>query len=1848
MGKFEAVDTLLKTWIGRHGNTAQVREIRNRQALLRYGTEPAETRAYLKSIFGLTFNHQRQVPGEAPDLPTALDPALISRESLLKRALDNPSYRDSIDGFHPHAYSWLISEDLSPNRLRKLLQALRLPDYPGLPERIAKDLDTRHSGGFGSMEIHKMLVRGQLDALLHLKPALLNDDAFIETYLRRLLPGNDDANWRQNPESMKAYLDRLWTFVEGLAPAQNSLRVHVLYHRLAFDRTHGVYDHDRFLQYVKIPRVVDYVNPAYLKKPDNSRFAADLARNFEGSTALDLVRSDEELVAHYIRHYFATADGYDAYKPYIRERYLRRLFAETKLLQGAGDLEQWYSWLDPVAVDALKNRVDVAFAPENKQRFGLDETVTLDVWVKNVDRLLVKVFEIDTKSYYQALNWEINTAIDLDGLVANQEQVYAYSEAPLRRVRRQFSLPELTGRGVWVVEFVGNGTSSRAVVAKGALQYVSRTGPAGQVFTVFDESGAQVPDASIWFSGRSYTADKDGEITLPFSTNPGTKNFILSDGEFASRRTFEHAGEVYRLSTGFHVDAESLRAGRMAEVAVRPLLYLNGTPMPLNLLKHPVLDIRSRTHDGIESSQQIADIALQNNELTVQPFRVPENLAALTFTLSSTVEPLTGGDPVPLRAEQQIAVNGIHAMPQTAALLLTRIDTGYGLEIRDKTGLGIADRVVNLTVHHRDFADALSLDFKTDGDGRVALGALRDIQMIGASSAGVSSKTWPLARPAFTFPGTLQGSTSSPLRLPWVGAIPKRVADGASLLEMRQDVFLSDRTASLSLEGGYLVISGLPAGDYMLHLKDSGRRITVRVTDGEDKGGYVASERRVLTTRTPTALQIQSVDGDSGGVKIQVGGANSFTRVHVVATRFLPDRYLYSRMYVTTSSAVASRPLGQSYALYTSGRQIGDEYRYILERRFAMKFPGNMLERPSLLLNPWAIKETHASQEAASVGEEPAAMAPPASVSSPAPMRTREMKEEREPLDVSPSFDFLDGDGVALYNLEPNENGVVTITAEDLQGRSYLQIVATDPFATVSRYEALAEQPWTPRDLRLAKALDPASHLVEQKRVKVLAAGDTLKVSLTGDADVQVYDSVPSVLGLLMTLNGDAKLKEFSFVGGWPELSAEEKLEKFSKYASHEFNFFLYHKDRAFFNDTVRPFLANKYQKTFLDHWLLADDLSDYVQPWRLGQLNLVEKILLAKRLTSEQGAIARSAGDALEMIPPNPKRFNQLFMAALHGRALEGGFGSNLQNVEIDGSIRIRGNFYDYDDNLQGGGGAFSGERKMKRAMRNVEADSDLISRNIEQSKQLPEAADSRGIKNYVYKARDKKDKEMDLLFATVNDAQRGQYRALYRATEKTQALVENDYYKLRIEEAHAGLIPVNAFWLDYAKAKPNTPFLSSHLAEAASSFTEAMLALAVLDLPFESPKHEASASQGDYSLTAGGAGIAFYKDIEAAAAPDGETPILVSQNYFREDDRFRHEGNQRFDKFVTEEFLTGVLYGCQITVTNPTSTPHQIEVLRQVPAGALPVNSGRYTKSERMALAPYSTARLEYFFYFPKAGDFAHYPVHVSKNGVLLAFAESHVLPVVEVPSRVDTTTWAYVSQQAPAEEVLEYLKKMNLNRIDLNRILWRMKDKAFYRQVLGLLKERIVYAPELWSYSVHHNDADAMKTYLRYRQDFVLQSGPCIESDLLTIDPVERKTYQHIEYAPLINPRAHHPEGKWMITNTQLMQQYRALMNVLAHRPALRPDDLLALSYYLLLQDRVGDALHYFERVEPGQLSARVQYDYLNAYLAFYREDSAAAAAIAASYQDYPVARWRKLFAQVSAQAAEIADGEAGQSE
>jgi hypothetical protein len=1823
-GRNGELQDVLAKWIGRYGRTSRVREIVNRQALLGYEANHKNSLEFIRDRLDINFNHQRTVSGQKTDYPTKLDQDLIGREALKARAFSR--YSSTLGGFEDTALEFLVAEDLSMDRLRELLKRLDRPDHKGLPALVVKELKDRYSRGFGSLAIHDKLLLEQLEEVQSAKPDVKDDSDFISAYVRRLHP-NPDVDWMHSADEMRAYFDRLQEFVAQLSHANNSLKAHVAYHRLAWDRTAGTHDKALFMEYVKLPKNASYMEREYLKRLARQVKTANLGEDYSSVTLFPPVNQDEPLVREYLAHFFRDASSYAEFKEFIEEDYLKEVFAETKILAGVGDMEQWYSMLDnPSKYQRLKERVDIEFAPTNKKYYGPDDDVSLQVYVKNVEKLIVKVFELSTTNYYRDKKSPIDTAIDLDGLVANTETIYTYDLPPVRREMRTFAFPDLSRRGVYVVEFIGNGRSSRALVRKGQLRLLERYGVAGHVFTVLDEANTVLKDATIWMDGHEYEADERGAIAVPFTEKPTTQQIVLTHDGFSTLDSFSHQSENYGLVAGMYVERESLIKGGKAEVLVRPALYVNGMPASLAVLEDVVLSIRSTDREGVSSTADIRGFAISEAKESSHVFRVPDDLAEITFTLKATVENMATHAKVDLSASTSYSLNGIDATEKVEDLHLAKTDKGYVLWVLGKTGEARADRPVEFEFKHRDFKNTLNAMLQTDARGRIELGELRDIVVVTAKGPEDTSRTWYPARDARSYQSSLHARSGEVLRVPYMGTLRRPEGSAFSLLELRGRAFQRDRFDALSIKNGFLELSGLGRGDYQLYLKEDNRRIDIRMADGIAAQGHVLSDIRLLETRNPKPLQIESVEVDGRALRAKLANATAFTRVHVYGTRYVVAHYPFSEICKPAIPSPKSTVMVKDDSQFVSGRDIGDEYRYILDRRYAEKYPGNMLKRPGLLLNPWAIRETQTETDEGMGGGAYGSRSGGGGRRSAKGFGGPELGSAGTGRFAN--LDFLGAKAAVILNLKPDADGMVEVKRGDLGDCQLVYMVAVDPENTVYRQVALPETNPAFEDLRLTLGLDPATHATEKKKISILRAGDGLVIGDITTSDLAVVDSLAKVYSLYTTLQPNDWLSEFSFILNWNTLEPAAKREKYSTYACHELNLFVYNRDPQFFMSVVLPYLRNKKDKTFVDEVLLARDLTPYTKSWAHAQLNVVERALLAQYVRGESDPTARHVRELYELLPPNIERFNHLFKTAIRGTSLDasGADGFLAMREKAMGEMRAE---MAMADAAPGAGLMLMAEPAAPPAPVGAKSRAAPRKRDGRARKEeaAPEEAEAMAM-----------DMDEEAYFETDDVARRQAVRQLFRRLDKTKEWVENNYYHLPIEQQNAELVKVNAFWNDYAATRGKPGFVSTNFAWASNSFTEMMLAMSVLDVPLEAKEHAYDYRGARLTITAAGPAIVFHKEIEKAETSE-LTPILVSQNFFRLGDRYRFENNERLDKYVTDEFVVHTVYGCQVVLTNPTSSPQKLDLLLQIPRGAIPVKNGFYTRGHHVRLDSYSTTTLEYHFYFPSAGSYKHYPVHVAKNELVIAYAKPFEFNVVTQPTKIDTSAWDHISQNGTEDEVIVYLDAHNPLRVKLDMIAWRMRDRAFFERVVKTLASSHVYDHTLWSYGIHHDAPQAVREYLQHCNSFVEQCGAYIDSPLLSIDPVIRRSYQHMEYEPLVNARTHRFGKTRKILNDRFAEQYERFMNVLSYRAKLDDDDLMSVTYYLLLQDRISDAKRFFERVSPVAIPARLQYDYMTVYLDFFTDDHAIAGEIAAKYRDYPVPKWQALFAVALAQLEEI---------
>jgi len=840
--------------------------------------------------------------------------------------------------------------------------------------------------------------------------------------------------------------------------------------------------------------------------------------------------------------------------------------------------------------------------------------------------------------------------------------------------------------------------------------------------------------------------------------------------------------------------------------------------------------------------------------------------------------------------------------------------------------------------------------------------------------------------------------------------------------------------------------------------------------------------------------------------------------------------------------------------------------------------------------------------------------------------------------DQSSNQTFLPTASISMLNLKPDAGGRVVVPLEKLKGKSFLRVVAVDSHSITTDSIALAGRGFDA--VSQTHSTEASDKVVTEKR-EIHRVTPNVECEITGK-QWEAFATVEKLCRLYSTIAENHLFDEFRFIANWHEQGTAEKARLYTRYACHELNFFLYKKDPQFFADVVKPFIANKYDKTFMDRYLLGDDLTEYCKLWRFEELNLVEKILLAEKVEVQQDVVRRLLSEQFALLQINDQKYNELFDTALQQSVLDVGAGEPMKaykpqtdysqvpapaKVSEDEEDEDLGDLDDLDD-LDGQDDDFG----------------DDLGSDDEATKSVSETTDKE---------------------------RRTAVRQFYRPLEPTKSWVENTYYQDLGEKTFYA----NRFWLDFLNSFENKqPFISKHILDLflfeksderrkEDMFTELMFAAAVLDLPFEQKEISMKDAGSDRFFRSEFPAIIFEKRFMETEEKLSDSKVVVNRDLFRVDDRFVKKDNEKVEKYISGELQTRAVYGAKAVVTNSSSAKRKLNVQLEIPEGAIPVGSGRshdkrydarryperyksiifdnglYSSSQATSVDAYSSKILEYYFYFPTAGDFELAGVVVSEEDVIVGKSELSKLLVTTESSTVDTSSWEYVSQYGTEEQVLKYLETQNLRDTKLELIAWRMRHKEFFTKVISLLRQNHVFDETLWSYGVEHKDEQAVEELLQNGEYNGVAIGEYIESPLFTSAEYDYNWYRTVEYKPLFNPRAHQFGAQPAILNDAVSNTYLEWLGRLSYKKSLSDNDRLGLVYYLLLLDRVEKAIKLFAGIDPGKLNTKLQYDYTNAYIAMYKENVKKAGQIAAQYKDYPVESWRKKFATVTAQVAEI---------
>ncbi len=1221
--------------------------LENRQLLMDYQKDPVRSLGELIRKLDLKFDDERpDAAAAAKSLPTRIDPELISEAAFEKVAVEKyPNWRFSTYKGERLLRELDQVEEFDEAKIRWFLNHLERADLPGVVPLIDRAMNLERPVNFGDLTFREKLTSSQLDSLLELHPDLRSNLGFDLQYLAKLRPGTE-TDFERDPRAHADHLVRCLEFTDTLPPALNSLKAHVLFHHLRLQQDLGKLPKDDFLKFLALPR---RSHPLLIIPDEPKLTRIELDSDYTAATDCPPVGDDSALIESYLNHFLGGNDSAADFAPFIQEEKLRRLHAKARLLAGA-DPARWGQVMDPADYKALLEEARIGFAPGAPQLLDADATVSLKLDLKNTPDLLVRIYELDLPSQLTKGGTEPDVSIDLDGLVPHHERHLTFTRKPMVLHREDIKLSELTGAGAWLVDFVGGQVSARALIRKGQLiPYVEQKAN-GQTVRVFDENGNSVKNATVKLGREKLAADAEGVIFVPNAPNDPLTSGTVQAGKLAVSLQLGSRSEEVSLAVRFHLEREQLLADNEAKLHLRVRLTNHGIELPLERIKDPTLVLKAELLGGVTTERVVAE-DLKLAPVMEVPFQVPSDLLKLTLTLRGTVTPLTGGDPVKLTQESEYEINDDLKNARVGTAFFSPTSEGHRLEIRGRNGEALPSRSVTLQFTRNDYDGPVLLQVRTDDMGRVELGKLDDIDYVSASGSDIGDSGYEPKPQSRNYPEILSLKAGSEIRLTLDPTAEKPGHLQVSLLEFQAENPIRDHFDKIVFDGGDLVIRGLPPGEFKLRI---GKQSTgIMISSGKESGGLLVSKNRIAPVRAPVSPAIATARVEGDQLRIQLRSFGPDTRISLVGNRFQHNRESGEGIYPFAPVFPETRSPGFTGCGFLTERMLGDEMRYILDRRAAKTFPGSMLPRPGLLLNRWTNEDLDQGDLLPGLGNEGRNRAMAKKGGSGLGYEATGKPFGSYPGQKSTVCDFLAMPAVVRFDLKPNADGSLTLPMADFTGSQYIKIIATDLFADDTKVVPLPASDTPLRDRRIARPLEPGTHFLATRSAAVLKKDAVASIENLLDADWRAFTTLSEAQQFLYGMTGEEKMRDFAFLPDWPDFTEEKKLELLTTHACHEFHLFLARKDTAFFEKHVKPMLARKPEPTFIDDLLLDRDLTPYLRPYAWQRLNAAEKALLSQALPQARERISRELSLRWELEAPAPDAETMLFTQTLRGSDL-------------------------------------------------------------------------------------------------------------------------------------------------------------------------------------------------------------------------------------------------------------------------------------------------------------------------------------------------------------------------------------------------------------------------------------------------------------------------------------------------------------------------------------------------------------------------------------------------------------------
>ena len=1687
----------------------------------------------------------------------------------------------------------------------------------------------------------------QINALLEYKKDFNFDRLVSELINRKYSEISDDKKERvQTLKEIKKLLNEFQY-------KDDRMTRNVLISILDLNSKMNIFELDTFIEYIQVPL---YDNPSMynIDKKLRDKINSNQRQNdcFFNQVIQPNYNEDQKIVEKYLKHFYLKEKmAFEKFSKYFNENYIKRFYSKMQFYLGSEEPTK-DNILSSGEVNDLMKETQLTICDYNKETFKVNDEVELVLEIKNIQTLYVNIYEINTENYYYSNKKKFEDNISLDGIVPTYEDIFSYNDKPQLLTEKKISISKLPKkRGLFVVEFIGNGHVSRAIIQRGNLRCIHKNTINGKVLYLLDEENqiCKGEKTGLWINNVWYPSIKEtGAILIPYSVNGNT--FVLKHEDFCCLETnIFIPNEKYDFNGLFIINEESFIMGNVTKILVRPYLFVCDELCPLEALQNVKLTIntiKTENNQEIPSMNVIDNIQLSYNKEFSFDFQVPPKLISANFELSGQIKPKTREDTETLRFSQNYLFNRRF---EYDTLIKKNNNGNYIIHLLGKNGEPKINHQIELNLQHK-YQNVVnnneSILMESDFEGKIDLGKLNDIRSITLDRNSFEIEQLP----KFTYMPNMTILENQEINLPFYNTNNMEI----HFLKIQQGQSIENMTDSLNIKItdkinnlGNITLPKLQKGNYRLRINENNIEISVikgKVMDIQD---FIVTEKGDIryNNNVEPSIAIENVSYENKELKIKLNKNNKSTncpRIHLNCVQYLPKKLNKNLVSFTQNQFYQYKMRNENNIFmaqknknkYLNNKILSDEMQYVLDRKQYEISLGNSLEKPSLLMKPQFIRDTTTEIKKGREGE------------SFKDMCCNEMERCNAkcgggfPADGFGSLergirvhDFINVSPLIEENLIPNEKGEIIIKDIDLNEYSFLHVLCFDNISCNEDCFYLKNGVTSLRDLRAVNELDLNKNYCEFRKIYPLSKKDKHHINDITSIKYKIFDSLEKYIEFINIVNPglNKDLTDFQFLINFNNLKPSEKLEKLSEYFSHEANVYLYFHHNDFFTEFIYPILKYKSEKTFIDYFLLdnKEKIKEYSEPQKIKELNTFEKCLLiyAVRKNNKELALSLARQIRSECPKENESEIKRLFNIALNLKSIE----EMKEEAHLEETVTTASvNRIEAPMMMMAKG---RGAPVKKRMMMCKKMD-------------MPRAAPMMAFNSYADDSLFSVDQEM---------ADRINVKAqLFKEEGKSKEFCETHYYnKVYKNTDSKSFVRPNHFFADLAQywsendSIRNVGFKSDNILIKPQNLTEIIFMLAVLDLEEKTlPQSQNLIKDKGLGLTIEANTNAYLltKEInETELNTDNKYALILAQMVFEADKASKD------DEKEPTKFLTNRTYLQKTIVTNISPDNVTCEILMQIPEGSIPVDSEEYKIIETANINSYQSRVFNQKFYFPEEGNFKQYPPSASINDLVIAKSGLKTYEVVSTIklSNEEISSIDDVLNQGNKKEILEFIKKANvIKEEDLEKIYWMLKDKDFYNQLINILKAKYIFNDNIWEYSSNNEDIDSLQEYIHNNKDKEILKSIGHEYDLkfLKVDKTNNAhILNHLDYYPILKNRVFKlPKSKSILT-VQLRDTYQDYVSYLVTLPKINDYEYMRLCYYLILQQRIKEATIIYNKINKKNVigdnlsSLELQYDYLTAYLDFSNgyPKFEKAREILKKYKNIAISSWKNMFNEIEDQ-------------